>query len=69
MLARRRRRREASLSAAVIDSQEIKTSETAGTKGYNGNKKVKRPKRYFLVDADGRLLDFCVSPGDMHIPV
>ncbi len=66
MLDREREGREASPSAAIIDSQSVKTSQTGGTKGSDGGKKLTGLKRHILVDAAGRLLVACVSPADMH---
>jgi putative transposase len=66
MLDREREGREASPTAAVVDSQSVKTSETGGTKGYDGGKKLNGLKRHILVDVSGRLLAASVSPADIH---
>ena len=54
MLDRMRVGREASPSAAVIDSQSIKTTEAGGPRGYDAGKKINGRKRHVMVDTDGR---------------
>ncbi len=56
MLDRRRVGREANPLAAVLDSQNVKTTEAGGPRGYDAGKKVKGRKRHALVDTDGRAL-------------
>lgn len=64
MLDRERQGREASPSAAVIDSQSIKAPH-AETRGYDAGKKIVGRKRHIVVDADGRLLMVNLTTADI----
>ena len=37
-------------SAAIIDSQSVRTTEAGGPRGYDGGKKINGRKRHVLVD-------------------
>ena len=66
MRDRERAGREASPTAAVMDSQSVKMTESGGVRCYDGSKKIKGRKRHAVVDTDGRALRLQVHAADIQ---
>lgn len=52
-------------TAAILDSQTVRSSDHAGERGYDAGKKTKGRKRHILVDTLGLLLWVCVTPANV----
>ncbi|MBW8271526.1 IS5 family transposase [Caldovatus aquaticus] len=63
---RARAGREASPTAAIIDSQSVRTGDKGGSRGYDAGKKIAGRKRHILTDTDGRLLAVQVHAGSLQ---
>jgi transposase len=62
-LARGRKRRP---TAAIVDTQSVRTGPQRGPRGYDAGKKVKGRKRVLMVDVEGDPLGLRVVPADVH---
>ena len=66
MAAREQDGREAQPTAAIIDSQSVKTTEAGGPRGFDAGKKINSRKRHLLTDALGLPLRLVVHAANVQ---
>ena len=53
-------------TAAIIDSQSVRTASQPGVRGYDAGKKITGRKRHLLVDTQGNILALKVTTADVQ---
>jgi len=53
-------------TAAIVDSQSVKTPDQAGERGYDAGKKIKGRKRHLAVDSLGLILGLIITTADVQ---
>lgn len=53
-------------TAAILDSQSVRTTRRGGVRGYDAGKKILGRKRHLLVDTDGLILKVRVHAADLQ---
>jgi putative transposase len=63
---RKTEERQVAPTAAIIDSQSVKTPDQAGERGYDAGKKISGRKRHVAVDCLGLILAVMITPASMQ---
>ncbi|WP_455179402.1 IS5 family transposase [Azospirillum melinis] len=66
VMLREQEGRDPTPSAAILDTQSVKTAEKRGARGFDAAKKIKGRKRHIAVDTSGFLLGVLVHAADIQ---